>query len=255
MEPLPAPIRLSATRWVIPEFGKMRIQILPFLSITLTMVRRTVSITLLEIHASSKTCSPYLPKWGLLHLVAYPRNFHLVEWWKGLTGGLWGFFHLMIFGMSKFMETLLSASSGAGPVLGGRVAPAKASCAGMGVVPRPCVNAFRPSLLALPADGLLSATNAAKAVRAAATARPRPRPRTVAAYCEARCPASQAAAALAPRGHAPTDAGAGGDTTKAGPHFARPVAASARAAAAARRRRWRPTGCAVSGMLCRKRRG
>merc|ERR550537_637870 len=63
----------------------------------------------------------YLPKWGLLPLGAIPLNFHLlVE--KGLTTGLWGFFHLMFFGMSRWRFTLLSELL-LGP---SSVAPAKA---------------------------------------------------------------------------------------------------------------------------------
>mmetsp|Transcript_8308 Transcript_8308/g.14896 ORF Transcript_8308/g.14896 Transcript_8308/m.14896 type:complete len:209 (+) Transcript_8308:127-753(+) len=103
--PFPAPIRLSATRLVMAFLGKMVIQTLPFLSIVRTMTRRMLSICLEEIHASSRPTRAYLPKFGTVPLVAKPRNFHLLEPWKGLTIGLCGFLYLMFLGISMCMPT------------------------------------------------------------------------------------------------------------------------------------------------------
>mmetsp|Transcript_7749 Transcript_7749/g.17776 ORF Transcript_7749/g.17776 Transcript_7749/m.17776 type:complete len:254 (-) Transcript_7749:13-774(-) len=126
----------------------MRIQILPLRSMTLTMVRRTTSICLLEIQASSSAWSANLPKCGLACLVSKPRNFHLVECRNGLMAGLWGFLWTMVLGMRRFLAT--EDSGAVRPIIPvqGPVAPANAKPAWVdagSVAPRSALQATIPA--------------------------------------------------------------------------------------------------------------
>mmetsp|Transcript_59040 Transcript_59040/g.137465 ORF Transcript_59040/g.137465 Transcript_59040/m.137465 type:complete len:215 (+) Transcript_59040:515-1159(+) len=162
------------------------------------MQRRTASMVRLLTQASSRTWSAYLPKCGLLHLIANPLNFHLVECLNGFTAGLWGFLYLTFLGISNCLATgggsLSSWIRDSIQLLLEAVVPTKGSSAkGLGVAAMLCSQPIPQDVAARPKRLcrrclriLITEANATSVKVALAVARGGMVPRLFAAPCRPR---------------------------------------------------------------------